>query len=124
MLTMVDDRIRRALERPHRIDITTTGRRTGLPRRIELGFLNLGGRIYLSGMPGFARSWIANLRADPRFTFHLKAPVRADLPASARVIIDPAERRSVVEQVARAWQRTDVEAMAASSPLVEVTFDG
>lgn len=120
----MDDRIRRALERPHRIDITTTGRRTGLPRRIELGFLNLGGRIYLSGMPGFARSWIANLRADPRFTFHLKGPVRADLPASARVIIDPAERRSVVEQVARAWQRTDVEAMAGSSPLVEVTFDG
>jgi deazaflavin-dependent oxidoreductase (nitroreductase family) len=120
----MDHRIRRALERPHRIDITTIGRLTGQPRRIELGFLNLDGRVYLSGMPGFARSWIANLRAEPRFTFHLKGPVQADLPATARVILDPVERRRVMERVAQAWRRTDVDAMVATSPLVEVSFEG
>jgi hypothetical protein len=47
----VDDTIRRALDRGHLIDITTTGRRTGRPRRLEIVFHNLGGRIVISGTP-------------------------------------------------------------------------
>ena len=68
----VDDRVRKALEKGHRIDITTTGRKSGAPRRIELVFHNIDGHIYISGRPGWPRGWIANLRADPRMTFHLK----------------------------------------------------
>ena len=33
------------------IDITTTGRRSGAPRRIEIVFYRLGEDIYLSGIP-------------------------------------------------------------------------
>ena len=40
-----------ALERGHTIDITTTGRRSGEPRRIEIVFHNVDGRIYISGVP-------------------------------------------------------------------------
>jgi deazaflavin-dependent oxidoreductase (nitroreductase family) len=120
----MDDRIRRALSRGHLIDITTTGRRTGKPRRIELVFHNFGGHIYISGMPGFPRAWLANLAARAEFTFHLKGAVSADLPARARVITDPAERREVLAQVANAWRRRDIDAMVASSPLVEVEIDG
>jgi deazaflavin-dependent oxidoreductase (nitroreductase family) len=116
----MDDRIRRALSRGHLIDITTTGRQSGEPRRVELVFHNFGGRIYISGMPGFPRSWLANLQAHPEFTFHLKGAVSADLPARARVITDPAERREVLAQVAQAWHRKDVDVMVESSPLVEV----
>ena len=116
----MDDRIRRALSRGHLIDVTTTGRRTGKPRRIELVFHNFDGRIYISGMPGFPRAWLANLTANPDFTFHLKGAIAADLPARARVITDPVERRTVLEKVALAWRRNDVDRMVASSPLIEV----
>jgi len=118
----LDDRVARALSRGHTIDITTTGRRTGEARRIETVFHNIDGRIVLSGMPG-RRSWYANLLADPHFTFHLKGPVKADLPASARPILEPAERRDVMARVAQNWRRTDLDVMLAHSPLVEVTFE-
>ena len=116
----MDDRISRALSRGHLIDITTTGRQSGEPRRIELVFHNIDGRIYISGMPGRRRSWIANLEAHPEFTFHLKGAVSVDLPARARVITDPAERRAVLTRVAQAWRRTDIDRMVDSSPLIEV----
>jgi deazaflavin-dependent oxidoreductase (nitroreductase family) len=118
----MDDRTRRALSRGHLIDITTTGRRSGQPRRVELVFHAIDGRIYISGIPGFPRSWLANLAAEPRFTFHLKGAVRADLPAVARPIVDEAERRQVLTEIGKVWTRQNVEAMVAGSPLIEVTF--
>ena len=119
-----DDQIERALSHGHTIDITTTGRRTGLPRRIEIVFHVIDGRIFISGIPSRRkRSWIANLEADPRMTFHLKRPVRADLPARARVITDPTERQAIIPSVARNWNRTDVEVMVAWSPLIEVEVE-
>jgi deazaflavin-dependent oxidoreductase (nitroreductase family) len=79
------------------IDITTTGRRSGQPRRIEIWFYQFDGSIYLSGTPGpGTRDWLANLAAEPHFTFHLKHPVAADLPAVATVITDPVERRRIL----------------------------
>jgi deazaflavin-dependent oxidoreductase (nitroreductase family) len=122
MTTTTDDRVRRALSRGHLIDITTMGKRSRLPRRVELVFHNIDGRVYISGLPG-RRSWYANLVANPRFTFHLKGFVQADLPATARPIIEPTERRAIMTQVARNWNRNDLEVMMARSPLVEVTFD-
>jgi deazaflavin-dependent oxidoreductase (nitroreductase family) len=120
----IDQPIRDALARGGVIDITTIGRKTGKPHRIEIVFHNIGGRLYVSGMPGFKRSYIANLAADPHFTFHLKGAVRADLPATARIISDDAERREVLPHIARNWKRDDVETMIEQSPLFEVTIDG
>ena len=122
-MTAVDDRVARALERGHRIDITTTGRRTGRARRIELVFHNIGGRIFISGRPGWTRGWIANLRADPRMTFHLKGPIaQADLPAHGRVILDRQERKRVLPTIAAGWGY-DLDRMVDSAPLIEVAFD-
>lgn len=118
----IDDRVRRALERGHRIDITTTGRKSGRPRRIELVFHNIDGRIFISGRPGWPRGWIANLRANPRMTFHLKGAVTADLPATGRVILDREERQRVIPSIAAGWGY-DPALMVASSPLIEVVFD-
>ena len=120
----LDQPIRDALERGGRIDITTKGRKTGEPHRIEIVFHNVGGRLYISGMPGFKRSYMANLAADPHFTFHLKDGVSADLAATARIITDEAERRAVLIPIARNWKRDDVDVMVESSPLFEVTIDG
>jgi deazaflavin-dependent oxidoreductase (nitroreductase family) len=120
----MDDPIRAALARGGTIDITTTGRHSGEPRRIEIVFHRIDGRMWISGMPSpRRRSWIANLEADPRLTVHLKGPLAvADLPAVARIVTDEAERRTILDRVARAWRRTDVDRMVAQSPLIEVTI--
>jgi deazaflavin-dependent oxidoreductase (nitroreductase family) len=120
----MEDHVRRALTRGGLIDITTAGRRSGAPRRIEIVYHVVDGRIYISGMPSRRkRAWIANLEADPRLTFHLKGIITANLPASARVIIDDEERRRVLPSIAAAWRRSDVETMVRFSPLIEVTID-
>ena len=111
-----------ALERGQTIDITTTGRESGQPRRLEIVFHNVGGRIYISGIPSpRRRSWLANLEADPHLTFHLKGKVRADLEATARIISEEKERREVLPHIARNWGRKDLEQMVRYSPLIEVT---
>ena len=123
----MDDTIRAALGHSQVIDITTTGRRSGQPRRIEIFLHNLDGRLVISGMPrpGRTRAWIHNLDADPALTLHLKGPqVVADVDGTARVITDPAERREMLTGVARNWRRTDLDAMVAHSPLIEVTVPG
>jgi len=122
-MAVTGDAIEAALEHGHTIDITTRGRRTGKPRRIEIVFHNVAGRIYISGIPRREkRDWLLNMEADPNFTFHLKGRVKADLPAVARVIDDETERRAVLPEVARAWRRGDVDVMVRYSPLIEVTF--
>ncbi len=118
----LDRRVAETLKRGEVIDITTTGRTSGEPRRIELVYHNVDGHILISGHPGRPRSWLANLAADPRFTFHLKRSVQADLPATARVITDREERKRYLKPTARLW-RIDHALMVASAPLVEVTFD-
>ena len=122
----MDDSVRRALSQGGVIDITTTGRRTGEPRRIEIVYHVIGGRIYISGRPNSAgpRHWLTNLEAHPAFTFHLKQEVKADLPARARIITGEVERRAILEHVARGWNRTDIDQMVLYSPLVEVTIAG
>src|SRR5690242_5603889 len=96
------DPIAAALSRGGTIDITTNGRRSVQPRRIEIVFHRIDGRIWISGIPSRRkRAWLANLEADPRLTFHLKGPVAvADLPATARVVTDPEERRPILARVA------------------------
>jgi deazaflavin-dependent oxidoreductase (nitroreductase family) len=120
----LDQPVLDALARGGNIDITTTGRKTGQRHRIEIVFHNIDGRIYISGMPGFKRSYMANLAADPQFTFHLKGAVHADLAANARIISDASERREVLTEVARNWKRDDLDTMVDTSPLFEVTIEG
>jgi deazaflavin-dependent oxidoreductase (nitroreductase family) len=120
MSSSTDDPISEALQKGQLVDITTTGRLTGEPRRIEIVFHNIGGRFYISGMPSpKRRSWLANVEANPSFILHLEKGVQADLPAAARVIDDESERRTVLHHVARTWGRDDVDTMVRQSPLIE-----
>jgi deazaflavin-dependent oxidoreductase (nitroreductase family) len=134
------DDVRRALAIPRSssledrtVDITTTGRRSGEPRRIEICFYRFGDAIYLSGVPApSTRNWLANLAANPSFTFHLKHAVVADLPAVAEVVTDPAERRRVlvdfVDQFnerngsGRPWGKAVLDEWVEGSPLARVSF--
>ena len=120
----LDPKLAQALSKGGVIDITTVGRTSGKPRRLEIVFHNIDGKIYISGMPSpNRRSWLANLDAHPNFTFHLKGPVKADLPAKARIITDESERRTILAPIARFWKRNDLERMVVQSPLIEVTVE-
>ena len=123
----MDDSIRRALAGGLTCDITTTGRVSGKPRRIEIWYFVVGERIYITGTPG-PRDWYANLLAQPRLVFHMKDGAHADLPARAVPITDPDERRRIIGEVMRgnSWFRSqsfDLDTWVTSSPLVEVEFE-
>lgn len=122
----MDDDIRSALHRSQTIDLTTTGRRTGRLRRIEIFMHDEDGLLFISGMPRAdrTRDWIYNIRAEPRVVVHLKHRIVADLPATAREITDPDERRPLIEAAARRWRRTDVETMFQHSPLIVLSIPG
>jgi F420H(2)-dependent quinone reductase len=115
------------------VDITTFGRRSSQPRRIEIWFYRYGDKVYLSGLPG-RRDWYANLLEDPRLVFHFKRrDLHADLPAAAKIITDTLVKREIFEHFvadmnqshnpARIQQPTLVADWLAGSPLVEVIFN-
>ena len=115
------------------IDVTTTGRRSGQPRRIETVFYRFENDVFLSGIPApRPRAWLLNLAAEPHFVFHLKHRVIADLPAIATIISEPAERRRILSQFVdefnrrngpdSPWPTAVLQEWVEGSPLVRVSF--
>ena len=51
--------------------LTTIGRRTGRPHRIEIWFAAQDGRVYLLSGGRERADWVRNLRANPRVTIEL-----------------------------------------------------
>ena len=49
----------------HFLYLTTTGRKTGLPRQIEIWFVALEGRYYLVSERRLEANWVKNLMRDP-----------------------------------------------------------
>jgi deazaflavin-dependent oxidoreductase (nitroreductase family) len=122
----MDESVRVALFRSQIIDLTTTGRRTGRRRRIEIFLHEKDGLLFISGMPRAdrTRDWIHNIAADPRVVVHLKQSVVADIPATGRVITDPDQRQPLIEAAAKRWGRTDIPAMLQHSPLIVLNVEG
>ena len=121
----MDENIRTALHDSQVIDLTTTGRRSGQQRRIEIFLHHSDGQLFISGMPRAdrTRDWIYNIGVDPQVVVHLKQSVDADIPATARVITDPDERLPLIEAAANRWGRTDVANMLQHSPLIVINVD-
>ena len=118
----MDDAIGQALDKDTLIDITTTGRRTGMPRRTEIWFHYQDGRILITGSPG-ARGWYANMTANPRFTWHFKQSLTRDIPAVATPITDENERRALFARMMELEDRmahVELDDWAKRSPMVQV----
>lgn len=52
--------------------LTTIGRRTGRPHRIEIWFAARDGRLYLRAGGRERADWVRNLQANPRVTVELR----------------------------------------------------
>ena len=113
----VSDEVRQALDEQLTVEITTIGRRSGQPRRLETWRYRAAGRYWLTGSPG-ARDWYANLMVHPEFTLHLKD---RDLPVRGRLVTDPDERARVLGEIVPGldWAGS-LESWLAGSPLVEI----
>lgn len=80
-------------------DITTIGRKTGMPRRIEIFFHHFDGDYYLTGRPtGRKRDWESNIEENPEFILHLKRGITADVPVRGEREPDPDERGRVLRR--------------------------
>jgi deazaflavin-dependent oxidoreductase (nitroreductase family) len=121
----VVDLVRDELADDPTVDITTTGRRTGLPRRLEIWMLDVDGRFFITGTPG-RRDWLANLTADPRLVVHLKRHAHVDLAARATPVGDASTRRSVLDHLSATWYREQepLDLLVDTAPMVEIVFDG
>lgn len=117
--------VQAALAADMTIDITTIGRRSGEPRRIEIWFLNVDGVIYITGTPG-PSDWFANLAAHSSLIFHLKESVVADLPATATIVDQRDERARVFHAPSAAWylnQGDSLDSLLTHAPMVRLAFD-
>jgi len=77
--------------------LTTTGRRTGQPREIEIWFTRRDGRYYLIAEHRWETHWVQNILAEPRVRVRVE---RQDFPARARVVdagADPATHAAAQE---------------------------
>jgi deazaflavin-dependent oxidoreductase (nitroreductase family) len=68
---------------PEFLYLTTTGRRTGTPREIEIWFTRHAGCYYVVAEHGERAHWVQNLRAEPRVQVRVGADTFA---ARARVV--------------------------------------
>ncbi len=68
--------------------LTTTGRRTGRPREIEIWFTQRGSRYYLVAEHRERAQWVKNLMAEPRVAVRVG---RRAFAAQARVVDAKAE---------------------------------
>lgn len=76
--------------------LTTIGRRTGLPREIELWFVVSNERFYLFAETGEAAGWVKNIRQNPEVVVRIG---ERRIGATARVL-DRETDRKLWDQVA------------------------
>jgi len=76
--------------------LTTIGRRTGLPRQIEIWFVVYRDRFYLVAETAEAAAWVKNLRSNPEVTVRIG---ERQIGAKARVL-DRETDRELWDQVA------------------------
>lgn len=53
--------------------LTTVGRKTGLPREIEIWYTRVGAAYYLIAEPRTEANWVKNIQHNARLTFRIGA---------------------------------------------------
>jgi hypothetical protein len=105
------------------IEITTLGRRSGLPVRIEIWWFHFEQRFLITGTPG-PRDWLANLRADPQLIVHA---LGRGLAAVTRPVTDRGFRRRFFTQpdadVDWYLSQAQLDQLVDAAPMIEVLLE-
>lgn len=116
----MNETTQKALQEDALVDITVIGRKSGQPHKFEIMLHRDGGKYYIAGQPQ-PKSWYANMLANPEITLHLKQSAQADLPATAHVVRDAAERRRLFQLfLGNSEMMTDLEAWVKGAKLIEI----
>ena len=91
-----------AFGRYHILLLTTTGRRSGLPRVTALTFMPMDGSFVVGAGLGARSDWYQNLLAKPAATLQIG---RRSFRVRAEPVLDPARRRQLVSMIADTWDR-------------------
>lgn len=115
-------RLADALTYSETVDITTVGRRSGEPRRLEIWMFAFEDTFVVTGTPG-RRDWLANVLSDPRVTVHVKYPESFDVYTVAAVVADEGFRRRFFAAREPAWYRSQVELerLVGHAPMISLT---
>ena len=102
------------------IELTTTGRQTGQPRRMEIWWFYIGGRFFITGPPG-TRDWFANVNSNPDVIIHVGG---RNLPASAYPVKDLETRSMVFDSKETRWYASTAQRqrLIDDGPMVEIKF--
>lgn len=111
---------RAALAAQRTIDLTTKGRRSGVPRRIEIWWFHVEDRFIVSGTPG-RRDWVANINADPSVVIHVNGE---EIPARAVLVEDLEFRRRFFTRPTTSWysSQSQLDRLVETAPMVEILF--
>ena len=67
--------------------LTTTGRKTGLPRETPLQYEEVNGAIYVASARGMDADWVRNIAANPLVTVQIRA---RRFEGTAEIVTSPA----------------------------------
>ena len=100
------------------IDLTTFGRKSGKPRRIEIWWFHVNGRFIITGTPG-RRDWLANVKTNPSVIVHVDG---RDIETTASVIEDRDRRLEVFTEPNTRWYSTQaqLDRLLDEAPMIEV----
>ena len=73
--------------------LTTTGRKTGQPRRVELRFVYYQGCFYASSARVQGKHWCQNMLQNPIVELRVKGETR---PCTVRQVVDTDLRRQIL----------------------------
>jgi deazaflavin-dependent oxidoreductase (nitroreductase family) len=114
----MDQATRDRLAQIRTIDLTTIGRRSGQPSRIEIWWFRFEDRFIITGRPG-KRDWFANVRVNPDVIIHADGD---DFPGKASVVTDQEFRRRMITTTKRNWysSQEELDRMIRTAPMIEV----
>jgi deazaflavin-dependent oxidoreductase (nitroreductase family) len=118
----LDEQTRRRLASIRTIDMTTIGRKSGGPSRIEIWWFHFEERFIVTGTPG-PRHWMANISVDPTVVIHADGH---DHPGTAVIVEDRDFRHRFFthRDPEIGWYSTqaELETLLNTAPMIEVRF--
>ena len=102
--------------------LTTTGRATGRPHKIEIWYERSANAVWLLAGGGRTADWVRNLEADPvcHFRFGGDGPLHS---ATARMMVDPEAREARDAVFAKYQPRRDIDLSSWREYALPVALD-
>lgn len=104
--------------------LTTTGRVTGRPHRIEIWFVIIDGRLFLNSGGGKSSDWVKNLIADPAVRIELGDEEWSAIATVREEAADHPARELLAERYQDWRPGRALSAWASDSLLVEIEVPG